>query len=506
MAPPTPPDPSSRDVDVAIIGTGFSGLGGAIRLKRAGIHDFVVFERGDDVGGTWRDNHYPGLCCDIPSHVYSFSFELNPRWTRGFAPGWEIRDYLRHAAAKYGVMPHVRFGHEVLEADWDEEARRWRIETTRGSFSARVLVSGAGPLTDPQIPDVPGLERFEGDTFHSARWDHDHEFAGERVAVIGTGASAIQFIPEIQPRVAKLYVFQRTPPWVIPRLDHQITRPEHFLLRWIPFAPALVRAVLYWVLEVRVVGFRHPSIMKLADGLARWHLKRQVPDPSLREKLTPGYVMGCKRILISDNYYPSLTQPNVEVLTDGVAEVGERSVVTKGGTELEVDTVIFGTGFHVTDPPIARRIRGRDGRTLAEHWTPSMQGYKGTTVVGFPNLFFLLGPNTGLGHNSQIHMIESQVNYILDALRVMRARGADVVEVREDVQERFNDELEHLLDGTVWTAGQCHSWYLDDTGRNATLWPSWTFRFRQRTRRFDAEAYVLSNGSRPEAERSAVAS
>lgn len=497
-----PRDKREHDVDVAIIGTGFSGLGAAIRIKRAGFDDFLVFERAGDVGGTWRDNHYPGLCCDIPSHVYSFSFELNSGWTRGFGQGWEIRDYLRYVAAKYAITPHLRFHHEVLEAAWDNDARRWRIETTRGRFTARVLISGAGPLTDPKTPEVAGLDSFDGTMFHSARWDHDHDLTRERVAVIGTGASAIQFIPEVQPHASRLYVFQRTPPWVIPRFDHQITRPEHFLLRWLPFSAALVRLVLYWVMELRLIGFRRPRIMKQAQRLARRQLRTQVPDPQLREKLTPDYVMGCKRILISDDYYPSLTQPNVDLRTDGITEVRQHSVLTGTGEELEVDTIIFGTGFHVTDPPIAKRIRGRDGRTLKEVWTPSMQAYLGTTVAGFPNLFLLLGPNTGLGHNSQIHIIESQLNYIADALRVIRSRSADVVEVRQEVQDRFNDELHQALDGTVWVAGHCHSWYLDDTGRNTTLWPSWTWRFRRRTRRFDPDSYLFS--STPDSSRAAV--
>jgi cation diffusion facilitator CzcD-associated flavoprotein CzcO len=258
-----------------------------------------------------------------------------------------------------------------------------------------------------------------------------------------------------------------------------------------------VRAVLYWAMELRVIAFRRPRMMKLADRVARRHLQSQVPDRQLREKLSPGYVMGCKRVLISDNYYPSLAQPNVDVRTDGVAEVREHSVLTGSGEELEVDTIIFGTGFHTTDPPSAEHFRGRDGRTLKEVWTPSMQAYVGTTVAGFPNLFLILGPNTGLGHNSQIYMIESQLNYIVDALRVMRSRGADVAEVRPEIQERFNEELHDALDGTVWLAGHCQSWYLDDTGRNTMVWPTWTWRFRQRTRRFDPDSYLLSNGIGP---------
>lgn len=476
---------------IAIIGSGFSGLGTAIRLKRAGIHDFVVLERAGDVGGTWRDNDYPGCCCDIPSHVYSFSFELNRAWTRGFASQPEILDYLRRTARKYDVMRHIRFGHEMRSAAWDEHAARWVIDTAQGRFSAQMLVSAAGPLSDPSIPDIPGLRDFAGTVFHSARWNHDHDLTGERVAVIGTGASAIQFVPQIQPKVARLHLFQRTPPWVLPRLDYRITPAEHWLLRWVPFAPALVRAALYWFLEARVVGFRRPKVMNGASRLARWHLKRQVPDPTLRARLTPDYTLGCKRILVSDDYYPALTRPNVEVVTDGVAEVRPHSVVTTAGAEREVDTIILGTGFHVTDNPIASRVRGRQGKTLAEVWSPSMRAYLGMSVAGFPNLFVIIGPNTALGHNSMVFMIESQLNYLMGCLEAMRTRGASTVEVRPDAVAAFNDEIDRAMQGTVWSSG-CNSWYLDSAGRNSVVWPGWSFRFRTRTRHFEPQKYLMS--------------
>ena len=476
---------------VAIIGAGFAGLGMAIRLKQSGIEDFVVLERAGEVGGTWRENHYPGCCCDVPSHVYSFSFELNPNWTRGFAPQWEILEYLKHCTAKYGVEPYLRLHHEVTEARWEEGERRWAIETTGGSFTADVLVNAGGALSEPKDPDIPGLDRFEGTAFHSARWNHEHDLKGERVAVIGTGASAIQFVPAIQPDVERLTLFQRTPPWVIPRFDHEITRFEHLGLK-IPGMPALVRAILYWTLETRVWGFRHPWIMRIADRTARWHLRRQVSDRDLQKKLLPDYTMGCKRILISDDYYPSLDTPNVDVRTDGIEEVRARSIVTGSGEEIEVDTIIFGTGFAVTDPPIARRLRGKDGRTLAEHWATSVQAYRGTTVAGFPNFVMMTGPNTGLGHNSMVFMIESQLNYVLDCLRVMDERRVRTFEVRPEAVERYNEHLQSELEGTVWTAGHCKSWYLDDTGRNTTLWPQFSYSFRHRMRRFDPGAYELT--------------
>lgn len=477
--------------EVAVIGTGFAGLGMAIRLKQEGVEDYVVFERAAEVGGTWRENHYPGCCCDVPSHVYSYSFELNPRWERGFAPQAEILEYLKHCAQKYGVREHIRFNDEVTEAAWDDSERLWRIETLNGSHTARMLVNGGGALSEPKAPDIPGIEDFRGKSFHSARWDHDHDLSGERVGVIGTGASSIQFVPAIQPDVAELHLFQRTPPWVIPRWDHKITRAEHALLR-LPFAPALVRSTLYWMLESRVWGFRHPRLMKLADRLGRWHLKRQVSDRELRRKLLPDYVMGCKRILISDNYYPALDQPNVQVVIDGIAEVREHSIVTQDGTEHALDTIIFGTGFEVTKPPIAKRIRGKDGRTLAEHWSTSMAAYKGTFVTGFPNFVMMTGPNTGLGHNSMVYMIESQLNYVIGALAAMRAHGARTLEVREDAVTEYGERLEAEMDGTVWTAGHCASWYLDDTGRNTTLWPTFSYKFRRATREFDEAPYEMA--------------
>jgi cation diffusion facilitator CzcD-associated flavoprotein CzcO len=477
---------------VAIIGSGFAGLGMAIRLKQEGIEDFVVFERAGEVGGTWRENHYPGCCCDVPSHVYSYSFELNPKWERGFAPQAEILAYLKHCAKKYDVRRHIRFDHEVTEAAWDDANRRWNIKTANGNeLTSEILVNAGGALSEPKDPDIPGLDGFTGKTFHSARWEHDYDLDGKVVAVIGTGASSIQFVPAIQPRVKKLHLFQRTPPWVIPRFDHQITKVEHALLR-IPGTPALVRGILYWMLETRVVGFRRPRIMKMADRVARWHLKRQVSSEELRKKLLPDYVMGCKRILISDDYYPSLDNPNVDVVTSGIKEVKTRSIVTEDGTAREVDAIIFGTGFSVTKPPIAKRLRGKDGRTLAEHWETSMQAYKGTTVPGFPNFVMMTGPNTGLGHNSMVFMIESQLNYVMDALRVLKERGATTFEVRREEVERYGDKLAEEMEGTVWTAGHCQSWYLDDTGRNTTLWPSFSWSFRQSTRKFDPDVYEVA--------------
>jgi cation diffusion facilitator CzcD-associated flavoprotein CzcO len=483
--------PLPEHVRFAIAGSGFAGIGCGIRLKREGIQDFVILERAGDVGGTWRDNTYPGCACDVPSHLYSFSFEPNPRWSRTFSPQPEIWDYLRHCAEKYGVEPHVRYNHTVTEAAWDDEAEVWRIETDRGSLTADFFVSGVGALSDPKLPDIPGIESFEGAMFHSARWDHDYDLRGKRVAVIGTGASSIQFVPKIQPLVRKLHVFQRTAPWIVPQRDRNLSNLEQRLYRFFPPAQLAMRAAIYWVRELFVLGFMRPREGGVNEKLARRHLESQVKDPELRRKLTPSYRMGCKRVLISDAYYPALQQPGVEVVTDGIAEIKPHSIVTADGSEREIDALILGTGFYVTDMPVASYVRGREGRTMAETWQGSPQAYLGTTVAGFPNMFFLVGPNTGLGHNSIVFMIESQLNYMMEALQHLRRARADVLEVRAEVQEAFNDRIQQRLQGTVWNSGGCASWYLDENGRNTTIWPGFTWPFRQETRHFEPADYTL---------------
>jgi cation diffusion facilitator CzcD-associated flavoprotein CzcO len=484
-------DAPPRSVDVAIVGSGFAGLGMAICLKQAGIDDFVVLERADDVGGTWRDNTYPGCQCDVPSHLYSFSFAPNPGWSRTFSRQPEIQDYLRRCTDEHGVAPHLRFGHEVTAAAWDEDAQVWRLDTAGGPFNARLLVAAPGPLSEPSIPSLPGLERFEGTVFHSAQWDHDHDLTSERVAVIGTGASAIQFVPQIQPRVDRMHVFQRTPPWIMPHPDRPISRTERRVYRVVPAAQRLMRAGIYWARETFVFGFLHRRLMQLPERIARRHLRSQVPERGLRAKLEPDYAIGCKRILISNDFYPTLSEPNVEVVSESIREVRRSSVVTADGVEREVDTIIFGTGFHVTDMPIAQRVRGRGGQLLADAWRDGMEAHLGATVAGFPNLFIVPGPNTGLGHTSMVFMIESQIAYVLDCLRVMRERGIGAVDVRPDAQAASNAEIQNGMKGTVWLSG-CASWYLDASGRNTTLWPGFTYRFRQRTRRFDPTDYTLS--------------
>jgi cation diffusion facilitator CzcD-associated flavoprotein CzcO len=478
-------------VRVAVVGSGFSGLGAAIRLKRDGVDDFVILERAEDVGGTWRDNTYPGCACDVPSQLYSFSFALNPGWTRSFSPQPEIQEYLRRCAREQGLIPHLRLGHELRDASWDEQGQRWCLQTSKGALTAEVLILGTGPLSEPKLPSIPGLERFRGTVFHSAQWDHAHDLSGERVAVIGTGASAIQFVPHVQRTAAQVHLFQRTPPWIMPRVDRSITAIERWLFRHLPGAQRLARLGVYWSRESSVVGFtREPRLMKAVERLARRHLRRQVPDPELRRRLTPTYTIGCKRILLSNDYYPALSRPNVEVVTDGIAELREHSIIGGDGIERPIDTVILGTGFHVTDAPAMRRIRGRDGVLLADAWRNGMAAYLGTSIAGFPNLFMLVGPNTGLAHTSIVLMIESQLAYISGALRHLASSGAGAVEVRPEVQAGFVDEVQGRMPRTVWSTGGCASWYLDASGRNTTLWPGSTWGYRLRTRHFDPTLHL----------------
>jgi cation diffusion facilitator CzcD-associated flavoprotein CzcO len=491
------------DFDVAIIGTGFSGLGMAINLKKAGRDDFVVLERAEDVGGTWHFNTYPGCGCDVPSHLYSFSFAPNPDWSETYSKQPEIRSYLEKVATDFGVRPHIRFKHTVKSAAWDEDAEQWVIDTDQGEVRARVLVSGQGPLTEPKIPDLPGLDEFEGETFHSARWNHDYDLEGKKVASIGTGASAIQYVPAIQPDVEKLTVFQRTPPWIFPHSGRKISDLEKTLYRRVPFLQKLNRAGVYAMREQAVLGFvKEPRIMKAVEKLAIAHMKKGIArKPELFKKVKPNYTIGCKRILPSNHWYPALAKPNVDLVTGGVERVTKDGVIGPDGVEHKVDTIIFGTGFEVTDVPVAKHLRGRGGKTLDEVWNGSMNALYGTAMNGFPNLFLLLGPNTGLGHSSMVYMAESQIAHVMRALDEMDKNGASTIEARADVTVEYNRELDRKLDKTVWNTG-CASWYLDDTGRNATLWPDFTFAFRRRVTDFDNAGYELR--SKPPVAREAV--
>ncbi len=468
--------------DVAIVGTGFSGLCMAIQLARSKQRSFVLLERAGGVGGTWRDNHYPGCACDVPSHLYSFSFAPNPTWSRMFAPQAEILAYLESQVARHDLGPHLRLDTEVTEAAWDDRANLWRISTSRGALTARHLVLGVGALSRPSIPAIPGADSFTGRAFHSAQWDHGFDPTGRDVAVIGTGASAIQFVPRLAARVRRLDLYQRTPPWVLPKPDRAVTAAERRLFAAAPLTQRLYRSYIYWRMEARGLGFTvDPRIMQLAAVIGRRHIARGIADPALRARVTPDYTPGCKRILMADDYYPALARSTTEVISDRIEAITPRGVVA-AGRERPVSAIIYGTGFKVSELLTPMRVLGRDGRELNSEWRTRIDAYLGITVAGYPNLFLLMGPNTGLGHNSMVFMIESQVNWVLGCMRALAARGGRTVEVRPEAQHAFNRALEPRLQKAVWAAG-CQSWYLDENGHNSSLWPGFTFEYWLRTRR-----------------------
>ena len=472
-----------------VIGAGFSGLAAGVELRKAGVTDFVILEKASKVGGTWRENTYPGAACDVPSHLYSYSFEPNPTWSRAYGGQAEILAYLEHVADKYGLRAHVRFGQHVEEARFDEHSGTWLVTTAGGEhFTARSIVLGNGALHLPQSPDIPGLASFAGRQFHSAQWDHDYDLTDKRIAVIGTGASAIQFVPLIAPKVKQLHVFQRTAPWIVPKNDRVMSRAERWLFDRIPATHWLRRAGLYWLMESRVIGFAFaPKVNELLEKLVVRFIRSQVRDPALRAKLTPHYRFGCKRVLISNDYYPAMQRPNVEVVTEHIAGITPKGIRLADGTEREVDAIICGTGFRVSEYLSSIRIIGRHGVELNESWRTSLRNYLGITVSGFPNLFLLMGPNTGLGHNSMIFMIEAQARYATQAIAALRERNLTFIDVRPAVEQAFRAELAHKMKNTVWATG-CQSWYQTKDGE-VFLWPGATFDYWWRTRRVDLEDF-----------------
>jgi cyclohexanone monooxygenase len=485
------PSPLPERTRVLVIGAGFAGLGTAIKLDEAGETDFVVVDKGATVGGTWRDNTYPGAACDVPSQLYSFSFAPNPTWSRSFSPQPEIQAYLEDVAQSAGVLDRFWFDTAVTDAAWDETDRVWHVATTGGTIVADVVISGSGGLSEPKLPEIEGIDAFAGEIFHSARWNHDYDLRGKRVAIIGTGASAIQIVPEIAAEVAHLDVYQRTAPWVMPRHDRAYTGLERLAFRFVPFFQRAYRTGIYWGREAFVPAFTwQPRIATPAKLQALGNIRQGISDPALRAQVTPDFQIGCKRILISNTYYPALARDNVEVVTDGIASITPTGVVTRDGVHREVDCLIVATGFYTTDQPIAHHIKGRDGRTLGDVWAEKgMASYKGTTTHGFPNLFQIVGANTGLGHSSMVFMIESQIAYILSALEQMKAGRIAAVEPTLAAQEAWNADLQHRMKRTVWSTGGCSSWYLDEHGNNTTLWPRSTFAFRGLLRTFDLDKY-----------------
>ena len=494
---------------IAIVGSGFAGIGMAIRLRQMGLESFTIYEAAGEIGGTWRDNTYPGAACDVPSHLYSFSFEPNPGWTRAFGAQAEILTYLKHCVRKYGLAPFVRCHARVAAARFDEAGQVWRLDIesggsvatssdvgssgTRETIEADLVIAANGPLSRPAMPQIEGLERFAGKLFHSARWDHDYPLEGKRVAVIGTGASAIQFVPQIQPRVAQLALFQRTAPWIMPRPDKPVSERAQWWFRHVPLTQRLVRSAIYWRLESRAIGFIvNPKLMKFPIKFGLSYLERRVKDPVLRAKLTPNYQLGCKRVLMSSDYFPALSQPNVNVVTDAIREIVADGIVAEDGIHHAADAIICGTGFQVNDIGAPFDVTGMGGADLGARWLrDGPEAYLGTSIADFPNFFMMAGPNTGLGHNSMIYMIESQVQYIADCLRELRRRGARTMNLRPDVQQVFNARLQEDMRRSVWASG-CHSWYQTKSGKVTAIWPGFTFSFRKRTRRVRAHEYRFS--------------
>jgi len=488
--------PLPPHIGIAIVGSGFSGLGTAIALSHEGYaDDLIILERRSSVGGTWHDNSYPGCRCDVPSNLYSFSFAPNPGWTETFSAQPEIERYLQRTAREFGVLDKIAFDAALENARWDAERRVWHLETSRGSLTADFLIYGGGLLSEPSVPEISGASSFAGTTFHSAQWNHAHDLTGRRVAIIGTGASTIQFLPIVQKSAGQVILFQRTPPWVFPHRNRPTTGVERLAFRVLPWTQRVSRARNYWMGEGllgRLLITNSPKLARI-EKLARRLLDRQVADPVLRDKLTPTYTPGCKRLLQSNDYYPALQRPNVSVETEKIIELRPEGVVTADGTLHRVDTIIYGTGFRITNNPMAEKVHRADGRTLAEYWAATgMRAYCGTSIPGFPNFFMMAGPNTGIGHTSLVVMIEAQVAHLVGALRAVRARAARTVEVRPDVLERWSTEVQAKAAPTVWNSGGCSSWYLDDAGRNTTLWPDYTYRFIRRTKTFDPADYVLS--------------
>lgn len=484
--------PRATSADVVVVGAGIAGIGLVTRLRRAGLTDVVVLERADDVGGTWRDNRYPGVACDIPSHLYALSFAPHAGWSRTYAPGAEIQEYLRTVARDEGVLGHVRLGSPAERMAWDPHAGRWHVDTPTGRVDARVLVLATGRLTEPRLPAVPGLGTFGGPVVHSARWDDDVPVDGARVGVVGTGASAVQLVPALAGRARELVVLQRSAPYVVPREDRPYSAAEQAAFAADPGAITALREREAAVLEPgHAARLREPDAVAALRGRALDHLHAQVPPGPLRDALTPDHEIGCKRVLLSDDYYPALRHPHVRLHPSPLARVGPGHVVAADGAVHALDVLVLATGFAAADPPYAPRVRGRGGRTLAEHWADGMTAYASTAVHGFPNMFLVDGPNAALGHSSGVALIEAQIDYVLGAVRHLTAPGAPVLEVSAQAEAAYTARIDAMARGTVWMTG-CRSWYVDPrSGRLTLLWPGTTQQFRDANGTFSPEPYLV---------------
>ena len=479
---------------IAIIGAGFAGIGTAIRLKQAGIESFTMFERAGEIGGTWRDNTYPGAACDVPSHAYSLSFEQNPRWSHRFSPSGEIQDYLLGIVEKWKLRSHLRLGTEIVAARFDETKGEWTLETSAGeSFGARVVVSGVGGLVDPAYPDIKGLASFRGELFHTARWNHEIDLAGKRVGVIGTGASAVQVVPSIAPQVARLDVFQRTPGWVVPKLDRRYSERAKRAFERFPWLLRASRFAQYATSELfgPMIFLDAPRLSAIGEGMSKRHLRAQVKDSALREKLLPHFQFGCKRILVSDDYWASFERDNVELVTEPIEEIVAEGVRTKDGELHALDVVVFATGFALGLAKAPFPVIGRGGRVLDEVWKDGAVAYKGMTVAGFPNWFTLMGPNTGPGHTSVLIYTEAQISHVLGAIRALRREGWKFVDVLQEVQDRYNRGIQGRMKHMVWSTS-CHPWYLSPDGSNHALYPGFAGEYALRTRRFARSEYEIA--------------
>lgn len=487
--------------DAIVIGGGISGIGSVIALRKAGFDDVLLLERADELGGTWRDNTYPGCACDVPSALYQWSFAMNPNWTRVFAGRAEIQDYVLEVAAEHEVDRFARTGVEVLEARWDGDAAEWQVTTTDGEERARAIVIAAGPLHEPVLPDGVVDSAFEGETFHSSRWNHDVDLKGKRVAVVGTGASCVQFLPHVQKQAESVVVFQRTPSWVLPKPDRKISKAEIRVLRRFPLVQRIIRRSWRAFFDVSLWLALHPRIAGLANLIGKWNIRRAIKDPELRRQVTPDYPFGCKRGTFSNHYYRALAAENATLVPHALAEVKPGSVVAADGSEHEIDVLIYGTGFHVSDLPITDRIRGRSGETMAEQWDGAPRALYGTTVAGFPNAFMIFGPN--IGTISAFVMLEGQLSYIVSALEQMRRGGHDAIEVRPESVDAFKTEVDRHLSGSVFTAG-CSSYYQDSRGGIYSVWPGTMHSLVKTLRSCDLSDYEVSRIAAP-AERSTVA-
>ena len=477
--------------EVIVVGGGFAGIGAVIKLREAGINDVLLLEKAAELGGVWRENTYPGCACDVPSALYSFSFAPNPLWSRVFAGQAEIKAYLQGVAESYRVLPMVKFQHEVITAAWSDTDACWHLQTNHGEFHARFVIMAGGPMHEPVLPSVPGLSEFSGDVFHSSRWRHDIDLNNKRVAVIGTGASAIQFVPAIQPTVGKLMVFQRTPHWVLPKMDQALPGIVQRLFKRLPLAQLAVRGAVFGIFETLNGGMQNIAAMKQFQRLAKFNLHRAVKNPMLRSRLTPQYTIGCKRVLQSNDWYPALVQPNVDVVSSALAKVTGNTLVAADGSTYEADVIILGTGFEIAEPPIAKRVFNRHGQRMSDVWQGSPEGYMGTMVADCPNAFLMFGPNIAVS-SSAFLIIEAQLAYVVDAIEKARELNLRSIETDPLRVADFNARVQSALEDSVWNRGGCTSYFIDRNGRNSTVWPWSTLEMKRQLSQFNLDEYRVT--------------